>query len=205
MPAAADEQAGADQAVEDDHHRGEYGIAGEARRGLAAGQHHRHDQRDLDHRDRECEHEGAERLADTVCDHLGVMHRRDHAADESEHEQDKDARQPRHGPGQREQGDAERRHRQCPQRIVSNLLAHACRSFIRPSHRAAKFVCPGGSYAITRAVSFPPATKVFTRRPDRRLRWRASATQRTISAMPKREVQWSSAISVAARSAGSAS
>ena len=42
----------------------------------AAGDHQRDDQRDLDDRDRDGEHQRAERLADPVGDHLGVVHGR---------------------------------------------------------------------------------------------------------------------------------
>ena len=42
--------------------------------------HQRDDQRDLDHRHRDGEHQRPERLADAVGDHLGVMHRREHRA-----------------------------------------------------------------------------------------------------------------------------
>ena len=50
------------------------------RRLRAASKHERNDQRDLDHRDGEREHERAERLADPMRDHLGVMHGGEHAA-----------------------------------------------------------------------------------------------------------------------------
>ncbi len=80
---AAQEQAQADHAGQDDHHGGEHRIAGERRRRGTAGQHQRNDQRDFDHRDRDGQHQRAERLADAMRDDLGVMHRRQHAADQS--------------------------------------------------------------------------------------------------------------------------
>ena len=40
----------------------------------AAADHQRDDQRDLDDRDRDGEHQRAERLTDPVRDHLGVVH-----------------------------------------------------------------------------------------------------------------------------------
>ena len=50
---AADQQAQADHAVADDHDRREDRVARQRRLVGAAGEHHRDDQRDLDHRDRE--------------------------------------------------------------------------------------------------------------------------------------------------------
>ena len=58
----------------------------------AARDHQRHDQRDLDHGHGDREHERAERLADPVGDHLGVMDRRQHRAGEQrarDHEDDR--------------------------------------------------------------------------------------------------------------------
>ena len=50
----------------------------------AAGEHHRDDQRDLDHGDREREDQRAERLADPVRDHFGVMDGGEHRGDQQD-------------------------------------------------------------------------------------------------------------------------
>lgn len=106
VPPAADEQAQPDDPVADDHHRGEHGVAREPRFLGAGRQHHRDDQRDLDHGDGDREHERAERLADAVRDDFGVMHRGEHRArerggDECDGEAfgRHDARQREHQPG----------------------------------------------------------------------------------------------------------
>jgi hypothetical protein len=57
-------------------------IVRQRRRLVAAGKHHRHDQRHLDHRDRDRQHQRAERLADLVRDDLGVMDGGDHGGHE---------------------------------------------------------------------------------------------------------------------------
>ncbi len=49
---------------------------------LSRRDHQRDDQRHLDHGDRDREHQGAERLADPERDHLGVVHRGQHRADQ---------------------------------------------------------------------------------------------------------------------------
>ena len=51
---------------------------------LSVGDHQRDDQRHLDHGDRHGEHQRAERLADPVRDHLGVVHRGQHRADQDD-------------------------------------------------------------------------------------------------------------------------
>ncbi len=48
-----------------------------------AREHQRHDQRDFDHGDRDRQHQRAERLAHAVRDDLGVVHGREHGADQS--------------------------------------------------------------------------------------------------------------------------
>ena len=79
---AAEQQAAPDDAVEDDHHGGEHGVARQRRRFRAAGEHQRNDERDFDDGDRNGQHERAEGLAHAVRDHLGVVHGRQHAADQ---------------------------------------------------------------------------------------------------------------------------
>jgi hypothetical protein len=57
-------------------------------------------------------------------DHFRVMHRRDHAADQPEREHRDHSGEAGHEPGQCQDGDAERRDGERPQRVVSDLLAH---------------------------------------------------------------------------------
>jgi hypothetical protein len=71
----ADQDREPDEPVHRDHHRGEHGVPRE-RLGLrSAGARQRDDERDLDHRDRDGEHERPERLPHPVRDDLGVVHR----------------------------------------------------------------------------------------------------------------------------------
>ena len=78
MPRPAPQQAQADNAVADDHDGREHGVAREACGLGPAAEHDRDDKRHLDHRHGDGEHEGAERLADSMGDDLGVIHRREH-------------------------------------------------------------------------------------------------------------------------------
>jgi hypothetical protein len=86
---AAHQQAEPDDAVEDDHHGCEHCVAGERDGGRAPGDHERDDERHLDHSDRECQHQGAEGFADSMGDHLGVVHGREHAGDQAGTERDR--------------------------------------------------------------------------------------------------------------------
>jgi len=79
---AAHEQADPDDAVQDDHQRGVDRVARQAGLLASAGEHHRENERGLDDGHRDRQHERAEGLADPVGDDLGVMHGRDHRADE---------------------------------------------------------------------------------------------------------------------------
>ena len=78
----AEQHAGADHAVGDDHDGRVHRVARERGLVLAAGEHHRDDQRRLDRGDGQREDERAERLADPVRDDLGVMHGGDDGADQ---------------------------------------------------------------------------------------------------------------------------
>ena len=80
---SADQKAQPENPVQNDHHRREYGVARQGRRFLTAREHQGHDEGDLDEGDRERQHQGAVRLADAVCDHLGVMDRGEHAGRQS--------------------------------------------------------------------------------------------------------------------------
>ena len=81
-----------DDPVAGDHDRREDGVARERVRRLVGGHHQRHDQADLDHRHRNCEHERSERLAHAVCHHLGVVDRRqDCRGEQQAHDNQTDA------------------------------------------------------------------------------------------------------------------
>ena len=84
MHQTADEQAQSDDAVEDDHDCGEHRVARQSRRFLPAGGHQRYDERNLDQCDRECQHQGAERLPHTMGDDFRMMDRGEYAAGETE-------------------------------------------------------------------------------------------------------------------------
>ncbi len=84
MHDAADEKTEPDDAVEDDHHRREHGIAGQCRRGGAAGNHQRHDQRNFDEGDRQRQHQGAIGLAHAVRHDIGMVYGGEHGAPQAE-------------------------------------------------------------------------------------------------------------------------
>ena len=71
----AHQQTSADDAVADDHDRREDRVPGQAGFFGRRCDHDRNDQRRLDHGYGQGEDKRAERLADAVCDHLGVVHR----------------------------------------------------------------------------------------------------------------------------------
>ena len=97
----------AEQAVDGDHHRREHRLAGQGRRLVTSGQHERHDERDLDDRDRDREHERAEGLPDPEGDDLGVVHGRQHGPGEQQgdehHDDEADVPAPRGD--ERDEGD----------------------------------------------------------------------------------------------------
>ena len=132
VAAPACQQAQADDAVEDDHDRGEYGVPGEGAGGLAAGEHHRDDQRDLDDRHRQREDQRAERFAYPVGDDLGVVDGRDDAATQADDKQRHEAGRRWHQPGQDEHEHARERHRHCPGRVV--IYCACC----HPGYRCAR-------------------------------------------------------------------
>jgi hypothetical protein len=102
-----------------DHHGREDGVPGE-RRGLRpAGDHQRDDERHLDDRHGDREHERAERLPDPVGDHLRVVDGRQHRTGEKGADHHEHGRPRLRAPGRREQeqrrdGDG-RRPAQAPQ------------------------------------------------------------------------------------------
>ena len=83
MRQPTEQDAQADHAVADDHHGSVDRVARQARRVIAAGNHHREDERGLDCGDRQGEDECAEGLADAMCDDFGVVHRHDDRRHES--------------------------------------------------------------------------------------------------------------------------
>ena len=95
----AEQHAGADDAVDDDHDRRVHRVARERRLVFAAREHHRHDQRRFDRRHGERQHQRAERLADAMRDDLGVVHGGD---------DDGDQRDATRGAHQRTDGDLQR-------------------------------------------------------------------------------------------------
>ena len=82
MMRAAPQEAGADDAVAHDHDGGEHRVAGEPGFFGRRGDHHRDDQCRLNDRDRQSEDQRAERLADAVRHHFGVVHGRKHRGEQ---------------------------------------------------------------------------------------------------------------------------
>jgi hypothetical protein len=79
---AADQRAEADHAGRDDHHGGINRVARQRLHAGAARDEQRQQQGGLDHGDGKGEHKCAERLADPVGDHLGMVHRGEHGRNE---------------------------------------------------------------------------------------------------------------------------
>ena len=82
MARAAPEQAQADDAVAHDHDGGEDRVACQPCLFRRSCNHDRDDQRHLDNRDGDGQDKRAEWLAGAVCDHLGVVHGREHGGDQ---------------------------------------------------------------------------------------------------------------------------
>ncbi len=102
----AEQHAQADHAGADDHDRRVQRVARERGGVRSPGEHHRDNQRHLDRRNRECEHQRPEGLADAVRDDLRVMHRRGDRADEANC-----AQRPERRAERRDQRDAEQQRR----------------------------------------------------------------------------------------------
>ena len=132
MLARPKDEAESDDAIENDHHRREHRVPGDALAALGAGKHDRDNEPGFDHRHRDREQDRAKRLAKLEREHLGVMdggeHRR--AKEETSENQDvrivgrddmeqfqrhKSAREQGHGPGPGRNGGVVRRgHRSIP-------------------------------------------------------------------------------------------
>ena len=80
MAPAAYQEADADNAVADDHHRGIHRVTCQTSLLRAAGEHGGDDQRHFNHCHRDGQYQGTEGLADTVGDDLGMMHGGKHHA-----------------------------------------------------------------------------------------------------------------------------
>lgn len=112
MADAAEQQAGADDAVAHDHHRGEGGVPREADGLGGALEHQRRDQR-LDHGDRDREHECAEWLAGAVRDDLVMVHGGEHHADEDEPDEHREGAADRQGDRSGQHGQSGERRQPC--------------------------------------------------------------------------------------------
>ncbi|MNM95706.1 hypothetical protein D3C81_1081610 [compost metagenome] len=127
---AAHEQAHADDAVADDHHGGEHGVSSQSGLLRPGGQHDRDDQRHLDHRHRNRQHQRAERLAHLVGHHLGMVHRGKHRAGQrGSHDRNKPALARQHQP-EAKRGPRGQRRPDGP-----------CGQFVRCSHPGSFFFC----------------------------------------------------------------
>ena len=83
---AADEDAEAHESGRDDHDHSENGIAHQRRRRFAS-EHQRYDQRELDDRHGDRQHQRADRLAGDVRHVFGVVDGGEHSTDERRHQQ----------------------------------------------------------------------------------------------------------------------
>ena len=106
----AEDKAQSDNAVGDDHHGREHGVAGDGVAAGHAGDEDRHDEGDLDHRHRDGKEKRSERLAKASREHFRVMHRREHrAAEKDGGEGEDDARLGRNQPDEFQRRAAMRR------------------------------------------------------------------------------------------------
>jgi hypothetical protein len=93
VPKPADQDADADQAVADDHHHREHGVAGQrGRRGIA--ERDGRNQRDLDDGHRQRQQQGAKGLADRMGNHFGMVDGRKYRAEQDD-EQHRREHEPR--------------------------------------------------------------------------------------------------------------
>ena len=126
VPHRAQQQRDADDAVEGDHQGREHGVAGVCRGSLAAAEGQHHDQPHLDHRHRDRQHQGPERLAHPVGHHLGVVDRGQHGPDQHDRDQGQQQRLLGLGPGHGQQEQTEEGDRDGPlERAASRRRAHA--------------------------------------------------------------------------------
>ena len=81
-----------DNAIENDHHRREHRVPGDALAALGPGKHDRDNEPGFDHRHRDREKDRAKRLAKLERKHLGVMDGGEHRRAEKETGENKDIR-----------------------------------------------------------------------------------------------------------------
>jgi hypothetical protein len=128
-----DAQAG--HAMQHQHHGGVDGVAQQGGFGLAA-EHDRDDQAELDHRDRQGQQHRAEGLADPAGHHLGMVHGREHGA-----EQGGDQHCRRGRPGAAVQQEM---HRECQRRHGDRPVGQQA---LGGGHRQSLGMEPAGEYA----------------------------------------------------------
>ena len=134
VSACAKDKAETHHAVENDHHRREHRVPGDALAALGPSEHDRDNEPGFDHRHRDREKDRAKRFAKLEREHLGVMDGGEHRRAEEETRENKDisivgrddmgqlqrqqsAREQRCSPGPgRNGGGARRRHRSIPLR-----------------------------------------------------------------------------------------
>ena len=147
--APAEDEAEADNAIENDHHRREHRVPCDALGALGPGKHDRDNEPSFDHRHRDGKKDRAERLAKLERQHLGMMDGGEHGGGEKETgenqyvgvvgrddisqlQRHKSARQQRHSPGPgRNGGVVRRRHRSIPLgevRLCKSLASRAIRA-----------------------------------------------------------------------------
>ena len=90
VSACAKDKAETHYAVENDHHRREHRVPGDALAALGPGEHDRDNEPGFDHRHRDREKDRAKRLAKLEREHLGVMDGGEHRRAEKETRENKD-------------------------------------------------------------------------------------------------------------------
>ena len=164
MPRAAEHQAQPDDAVQHQHHCGEHGIPRQRAAAVPGGQHHRNDQRDLDHRDGDGEHDRAERLAHPQRDDFGVMHGSEHGGQQQQ-------RQPGSAPRARRPGRGGR---------ISRPAAHRQPSGAAQAHQGQRLM------ALASSSCRSPEQELQPTRSSRGPSWFSQAIARGVCAVSDR-------------------
>ena len=92
MLAPAKHEAEPDNAIENDHHRREHRVAGDALAAFGPGKHDRDNKPGFDHRHRDREKDRAKRLAKLERKHLGMMNGGEHRGAKKETGENEDIR-----------------------------------------------------------------------------------------------------------------
>src|SRR5215831_11261782 len=120
MPASARQEAEAHHAIQNDHDGREYRVACDGFAAVRAGDHNRHDQRDLDDRHRDGKDNGSERLTDAQRHNFGMVNSSEDSSRQEEHSSKKHST----GVGRHGVGELYGKHKPCAQRHAPSPPRH---------------------------------------------------------------------------------